>query len=616
MASLDGNQEDKKPQAGDEAFVGGDLNQQEAVGQPQGENLSTSSSSTMVAGQQAPQAADTQQEGSAAGARFRNLRKYIDRSKTDMAGKIGSGLEKKESRISGQVGAEKERLYGAENKGGLVGESQDFWAGQSGKYVSNDENPTKAQETIGSTAQEIAGDEAQSAAFQKARSGEVQDLSIKNREGIESGLSGLDKSAQQLATEQGRFQSLRDNLGRGREYGAGAQKLDQLLLQTKRPELDKLNELRKNVGKTTGQDFRDLAQRKDESVSDIQSQAGLVSQNIETGLAGARDAEKLKLETALSELKDSRSYQEVTGRDSITTEELLAQLGYQTEGIQGDDVYAQSLYGLDPTEIQNLITEQRNMVGEVGLADVANQGTLDQLNALANLRGEDSQSMINEGNVGRYNFDDLRQNITTGVQDLVGDRKSQVEEYLAGQQALDPSIQRVEGFQSELSKLGYDLGGYSPFEGTESINTNAASAWRDDQVNKLMSEGVGYNNALTQVAAMENPITKSMQEYEQAQGWEQKYADLDKEQIAQSMTDPDSKSISYEEYVDQQKQIALQNMMKEYGMGVHGNTGQELSRGIYDTQNTGTGTQKSASQTLSEARAEQERLENLLKDYR
>jgi len=428
--------------------AGGGLNsgnqkEEEEKEKSEGEGLALSSQETAMTpqGQQQPQAQS--QQGSAAGAKFRNLKSYIDKSKSNMAGQIGAGLQRQESKVGQQLGQ-----AGQQFKETKESEEARLKTGQEG-YGSVEQ----ATKTIGEQATDLdagsklpAGTETEEQKTQRQnyenfagwQRGDLKDLSVRGQQDIQSGLQSLGEKAQNLATEGGRFQQLQETLGRGRQYSQGAQKLDQLLLQTQTPQLQQLQELRKNVGKQTGEEFKGLVGASQAAQSELGLQAKKLAGNIGEGITGVETATQEEINRRLKEIEESQAYRTIRGQTPLNEQEL-GEMVSRNLGVSGDA--AKNLYGANTTELDNLMTQLGVKYGQLTASDVAKQQELDKLNVLSRLSNKD-QMFLSEAK--GLTGEDITKDYSGALgkfQESVGDRQKVYTEKLSNVQNLLKSMQ-------------------------------------------------------------------------------------------------------------------------------------------------------------------------------
>jgi len=257
------------------------------------------------------QTAATSGKGSAAGARFQNLKKYIDKNQNaGLAQKITQGVQKQETGLGKEIGqsqsqfesnlaAEKQRLSGGEQLLGVeptgeanVDKANDFFKNQATQYAQDAGNVEKFQG--------YRGDEAK---FQR-----------EDEKSFQQKQDELKAKAERTKTEGGRFSLLKDTFGQGRQYGTGASRLDQMLLQSQVPEIQKMQQLGQTASIDTGQALTDLRTGRDVGQSDVSRRAEALRGQIKSGLADENTAMKSDIDQRVADYNQARIAGETTGR--------------------------------------------------------------------------------------------------------------------------------------------------------------------------------------------------------------------------------------------------------------------------------------------------------------
>ena len=326
-----------------------------------------SSAGTMVTPEaaSAAQTGATAGKGSAAGARFKNLRKYISKNVqpgiaqkiTQQTGKQQAGLQadigRSQAQFEKNLAAEQQRIGGGEQLlGDTEQKAQEFFRQGAAQYA---QDPSKVQEFAG------------------YRQGQAKQFQRADERGFQQRQADLARQARQAGTEQGRFGLLRETMGRGRQYGTGASRLDQLLLQSQAPEVRAMEQMGQTLGQTTGQDLARLQAERAAGQEEISGRAGALQQRIQEGFTG----------------EQTRTQEEITGRQQAQREALnrIARGEGTQEDIQeylGMEKGART-YGVDVGK--RLTAEAADLTRE----EVAQQAELYRLNALATLGGTEQQ---------------------------------------------------------------------------------------------------------------------------------------------------------------------------------------------------------------------------------
>ena len=552
MAYLPQDDEKNAQQSGD-LNQGGELNQQVPQQEDQ-QSLSNADTLSSYGGVNPAQQRDTTGKGSAAGARFRNLKSYMDKSKSNIAGQIGQTLTKQKDIVANQQDqtalalkqqreAEQERLTTGEKQFGTL---------------------DQAQQTIQTQAQQLAGGQGldQFRQYQAGQAADFNDVAQRQAE-EQKRIQDLQAKQQQAATEQGRFGLLKDVMGAGRQYGGGAQRLDQLLLQTQKPQLQQLQDIRKNLTTDVAKTQQDIASDREQAVADISGRANTLKENIGLGLTQAQTSQQSDLQNRLNALKESEEYKEIMGEDELTNAEINELLKYQTSGLREvkdsmdsslygldagmQDNLAANLYGLDRTAISNVLNNYRTNLLDTNVSDIATEQDLAQAKALS-LLGNQEQSFLNEDRVGKFDLNKIRSDVMSDIQKQIDPRKQEAETYLRQMYENADAERKAIEFQRELGAQGLRLDPNNKFSGVDKVS-------------------FADNRAV-------NPRST--------------------------------------EFKDTDVNI-LNPLLEKYGLGRYGNVGQAFIKGIYSST-TPTG-YKSVTQTQNEASKERQKMLDLLKLY-
>jgi hypothetical protein len=373
------------------------------------------------------------QQGSTAGERFRSLRSYIDKSKANMAGRIGQGLQQREQAAVGEIGQagqklqrdideEKQRQSGATTFGFPANQGVD------------------AKTNVASTLQNLGevGEE-QTRTFQDLITGAGPNLQVAGAANLGQSVGQLKETARGLGTEQGRFEELRRNLGTGRGYSAGAQQLDQLLLQTQKNEASKLKELQKTVGVESGRQLEGLARTAETEASALGQQSKNIAEALRGGLTDAQSDVIRRSERAMQDFKESSDYAALKEGGYSEEEILNYMLPFFQKPVKGGTITTKGgisaggelltdFYGLRPEEIKNLMSNEVNQIRGIdsykGMLSERDAGVLKNLGLLGG-SAVPIQSAEDLGYTDVASVEDIRRSALDKVMDSVSGRKQQ-----------------------------------------------------------------------------------------------------------------------------------------------------------------------------------------------
>lgn len=365
------------------------------------EELRLSSTDNQSTPYQAGKIQNPGQQGSATGQRFRNLKQYIDQSKGGMAEKIVSNIQRQEASVGEQIEQAKSKFDTT------VTDERKRLTEEETKYATPEAATTNIIENAGT----LVGNEG----FKGLQSGQVADTTIAKAGDIGRSAAAVRERGTSLGTEGGRFQELQQRFGTGRRYGTGAQRLDQLILQTKKDERDVLGAARKDLGVGIEKEFSDLVGQEEAARQELGQRAGSIQSNIEKGISTGYEDLFKKATTGLEEFKSNPVYNQLL-EQGFTNDEIVNFLKYQTKESDPtkevvkpttptvkpigtptvEDQMRENLYNVynDPTEIQNRLNpyldELRSLSSNAGMLSNAE---IETLNALSQL-GEGSNLQL------------------------------------------------------------------------------------------------------------------------------------------------------------------------------------------------------------------------------
>jgi hypothetical protein len=452
------------------------------------DNLTLSTTSTMkdaAPNYNASQAKAPAQQGSAAGERFRSLRSYIDKSKANMAGRIGQGLQQREQAAVGEI----KQAEGTVNR--QIKKVEDAQAGATdfGFQGPTPAAPVAAPASTETPPTPVKPETPVSAAiqakdtftpeeiekFQGLITSKAPEFTIPGVSNIGNTVAELGKSAAGLGTEQGRFEELRRNLGAGRGYSAGAQQLDQLLLQTQKGEASKLKELQKTVGKDSREQLQGLAANVDNQTQKL-GQAGIdIKKALTEGLKAAQEDVVERSKKAMEAFKGSDDYKKLIA-GGYSEEEILQYLqntltpGYEnkmkgggrignkaiTSGEASGDLLS-NFYGLTPEQVSNLMTDAKNQATNVGsYSGILSEKDRNVLKNLGLLGGSviPIDSAEDLGYADDTSIDKIRQSALDSVMKGVTERK---DEYKKVEDTYNTEVNNLVTAQQILEKRVDDI---------------------------------------------------------------------------------------------------------------------------------------------------------------
>jgi len=313
-----------------------------------------------------------------------------------MAGRIGQGLQQREQAAVGEIQQAGQKLQSDVDK-----EKQRQSGATTFGYPAN--QGVDAKTNVASTLQNLGevGEE-QTKTFQDLITGAGPNLQVAGAANLGQSVGQLKETARGLGTEQGRFEELRRNLGTGRGYSAGAQQLDQLLLQTQKNEASKLKELQKTVGVESGRQLEGLARTAETEASALGQQSKNIAEALRGGIGQAADKIKEDAAKEMESFKASDDYKTLKAggyNDQQIYDYIREQMGtrnlhnirgrlFGKEYLADKDTFLQAdnLYGLDDAALKNLMKDDVNRMGEIdsysGILSERGAGVLKNLGLL------------------------------------------------------------------------------------------------------------------------------------------------------------------------------------------------------------------------------------------
>lgn len=378
---LEGQQNTLSTQTAPGSTVQGQAPQQQ---QKQAGSVSTESGLIGASATPAPTAQQTANKRSSG--QFTNLQKFIQANKgnnlasniqqniqkqaeqtqgtlTKRAGEIQTGLQNEASRRTGTFGAEDQQgtAYTALSRVGQTGQQ----AGPTQEQLTQDEQ---------------ALTQARDYKFQGPEKLETNDLLRASAE--------VGSKAKATGTEAGRFALLQDMFGRA-GYTSGQQKLDNLILQSDKGNLDKLAEARQsarglqaNLQQTSAETANKIKQEKEAAttaVKNFATQLGTTSEALTTDLGNRIGQMNEQLGADFANFTEEEK------------SEILNKLGFGKNPRTGEFVIG-DLTSVSPAELADIFTQVKN---EASLTNF-DEGALARANLLQRLRGQDELAQFNK----------------------------------------------------------------------------------------------------------------------------------------------------------------------------------------------------------------------------
>lgn len=378
---LEGQQNTLSTQTAPGSTVQGQAPQQQ---QKQAGSVSTESGLIGASAAPAPTAQQTANKRSSG--QFTNLQKFIQANKgnnlasniqqniqkqaeqtqgtlTKRAGEVQTGLQNEASRRTGTFGAEGQQgtAYTALSRVGQTGQQ----AGPTQEQLTQDEQ---------------ALTQARDYKFQGPEKLETNDLLRASAE--------VGSKAKATGTEAGRFALLQDMFGRA-GYTSGQQKLDNLILQSDKGNLDKLAEARQsarglqaNLQQTSVETANKIKQEKEAAttaVKDFATQLGTTSEALTTDLGNRIGQMNEQLGADFANFTEEEK------------SEILNKLGFGKNPRTGEFVIG-DLTSVSPSELADIFTQVKN---EASLTNF-DEGALARANLLQRLRGQDELAQFNK----------------------------------------------------------------------------------------------------------------------------------------------------------------------------------------------------------------------------
>lgn len=367
------------------------------------EQLSTASTiMPQTGGAPGANMAPTQASEQKGSGRFQNLQKYLDANQgagERLAGGISRSVgreadqferqtQQKSDPISQNIQSEKDRLA---------------QAAQMNQQIQSGQAQQVAQNQLDDFTQIRTG---------QNQLGQIRNLKDQYSQFAQQGLGQLDQTAQQAATEGGRFNLLRSAYGGdrpGSQYGLGQRRLDQLFLQAEGG--GQLNQLQQDLSSQVGQARDQFGQKMDQfgqSVGTIDERTrqaqeeamaalgqweqpgaggfGTLYEQLQQGVASRSAEADAAVERARQQLiAQGRA---VTGKPGGQQQFIDADIAREL-GLSG----SMNFYDMNLSDWANKI--QRG--GEFGMGDVATEQQRQELAALKQLAGRDpSEIVLNE----------------------------------------------------------------------------------------------------------------------------------------------------------------------------------------------------------------------------
>lgn len=317
--------------------------------------------SAPAGGAPAPQQSGQPQGAKQGSGRFQNIQKYINANQdANYAGKIGESVQNQQNKFNTALNTSKQAVDTTANA-----EQQRLQAG-SGliQQVNTDPNA-------------VAANEQNVNQFNQLRAGTAATVGVDNQADLSSQQAKLNQTAQMAGTESGRFQLLRDTLGKN-SYTQGQNKLDQLILQGQSGQLKNLNATTQNAAKTSATDLQGLGNTVNNYNQQIQASAAQAKTDAQKAIDDRVTADRSALEQRVAQTQAEREGRFNQFQQSLASGQLSG-ADAQRLGLGA----GQNLMNLDLTQYIN-----PNSVGKVGVNNVATAADNERFNALAKLSGQ------------------------------------------------------------------------------------------------------------------------------------------------------------------------------------------------------------------------------------
>jgi len=379
--------------------------------------------------------------------RFQNLQKFISSNQgagQQLGNKISQDIQGNQQNVQNKINQQQQNIKNAvetektrfQNAQGLAGQ-----AGQDAStFVSNAPNKQLLQDAI---------------------SGKFQQQQVNDLSGLQNDLSGLQRKSQQVGNEQGRFDLLRQNFNLP-SYSKGAQRVDQLLLQTAPDALNSLTNLAQQTSQQTGA-LQDLQASIDPTNTELGNLAATTAEDINNRLSGDISAKR-------------QSYGQRAG-------EALTGLQGQRSAIENKFRNATPL------------SEQEMDVLSIPMSQ------RDNFNTLIALRGPDILNKITVLNANKSTYDITGDALNTynnaKLMDSVGDTG-----FISGiQYRRDPRFQLAE-YLKQINADEFNEDAATTVDEAEDVNIlnqllGKGDVYLQDRINKLPKNiGYDYNTAI------------------------------------------------------------------------------------------------------------------------
>lgn len=370
------------------------LQQQQSAAQPQPTQLTSGGGAFIDQQISSPQGqAQPAQQKQAGSGRFQNLQKYITANQQgaqQIGQKVQQNVAKQAEKTTQDIGEANKQL--------IAGAGQEIGRLEQGK-----EAITKALETPS----EYAFDPEKFKQFQQYRKGESQTQDIQNLAQLQNKAANIGEMAKATQSEQGRLGLLKSTFA-NRNYGQGASRLDQLLLQSNPSNLRQLSQAAKQSSEQQtanlaalqkqqeeyNKQILDLTkQRQQEAVSGLESNIGAKESELTKKAAEAQIRQNLLEKYARQAFeKDKGVFKNVdlteeekkqAGMDQLSAADIFGATGMQA---------GQNYFRLTPQEILRAQQVERESVASE--ADVKRLDDLRKLQEMENAFIRD-RSLIN-----------------------------------------------------------------------------------------------------------------------------------------------------------------------------------------------------------------------------
>ena len=285
--------------------------------------------------QQQPANQQNERNRTAGSGRFQNLQRFIGANQdtaNQMSGKITNDVNSKFNESKQNVQQIRQNVE-------QMGQKETQRIGESGQF----------NQQIGSNPNQILQDQDALGRFRQLQSGQFETLKPQDYKGINQQLTDVQEIGKNLNSEEGRFGLLKRYFG-DPDYTMGAQRADQLLLQTNVPFLkNTAQQIQTGVGDIQNQ-ITDNQAFQEQLQQDIANQAGLAATGIRDTLSSTAQKQLSDIDsaynTARTQQQELQDY--LAGKTDLNNDQLSKYLdagGAFTSAQQAADRLRNTIFG-------------------------------------------------------------------------------------------------------------------------------------------------------------------------------------------------------------------------------------------------------------------------------